>query len=51
MKKLKVLGFGVVATGMSAILMGIPGLVICGGIGVTALIHEATKQLKDKEEQ
>lgn len=51
MKKLKALGLGVAATGLSAILIGIPGLVICGGIGVGVLISESTKQFRNKEAQ
>ncbi len=46
MKKVKAVGLGVVATGLSAVVVGIPGLVICGGIGVGALLLGAAKILK-----
>lgn len=39
MEKLKEIGIGTaVATGAGAVLAGIPGMVICGGVGVGALL-------------
>lgn len=39
MEKIKEIGIGTaVATGAGAVLAGIPGMIVCGGVGVGALL-------------